>query len=94
MGKIYVGDFGTVLDVDVGEDISAATELKIRATKPDGTTIVEWVSGLQGSSTVRYTFADGDLDTAGVWKLQAKVTNASGVWYGETVPLRIYALFA
>ena len=36
--KVYVGDAGTVLTLDCGQDISAATARAILVRKPDGTT--------------------------------------------------------
>lgn len=93
MGKVYLGDFGTLIDLDVGEDVSAATELRIQALKPDGTTVVAWIPALIGETILRYPLATGDLDQTGTWKFQAKVTNSDGVWYGETAPLRVYPLF-
>lgn len=92
MGKIYVSDVGTVLTLDVGEDISDATALRIQAQKPGGTTD-SWVASASGTSALTYTLASGDIDETGVWRLQAKVTTPDGVWYGETLSLRIFPLF-
>lgn len=92
MGKIYKDDYNTVIDLDVGEDISAASTYRIYYEKPGGTTGF-WAASLQGTSIVRYTTVNGDLDEAGVWSLQARVTTASGLWRGETAKLRVYDAF-
>lgn len=92
MGKIYLGDYGTVLDLDVGEDISTATAVRIYYEKPSGATGF-WTAALQDTNKVRYTTQSGDFDEAGVWTLQARVTNLSGIWYGEAVKIRIWALY-
>lgn len=34
--------------------------------------------------------ANNSLDVAGVWRLQAQLTNASGKWPGETAQLTVY----
>lgn len=90
MGKVYKDDIGTVIDLDAGEDVSAASSLRIYYTKPSGT-ISFWTATLQGTSLLRYTVQSGDLDEAGVWALQARVVTAGGTWRGETVKLRVYA---
>ena len=92
MGKIYKGDYNTVIDLDVGEDISTASTYRIYYEKPSGATGY-WTASLQGTSIVRYTTVNGDLDEAGVWSLQARVTTASGLWRGETVKVRVYDAF-
>ena len=92
MGKIYENDYGTVIDLDVGEDVSAATTFRIYYTKPSGTTGY-WTASLQGTNKLRYTTQNGDLNEDGVWSLQARVSNGSSVWHGETVKLRVYALY-
>lgn len=93
MGKVYLSDVGTTIDLDVSEDITDGTVFEIVYLKPDGTTAAAWTASLQGESVIRYTTAVGNIDQTGVWSLQAKVTTPDGVWYGETVKLRVYAAF-
>lgn len=89
MRKVYTSDFGTVVDLDVGEDISDATTLQIKAKKPSGATTT-WTATLEGTSTVRYVLESGDLDQDGIWLLQARVVSPDGTWLGETVRMRVY----
>jgi hypothetical protein len=101
MSKIYVGDVGTVirLNVDPDElgtiDISTASTLKILVQKPDKTE-VEWTATqYQDTTKIEYSTVDGDLDQKGTYKIQAYVA-----WHlpasehkGETTTIRVYEGF-
>jgi hypothetical protein len=90
--KTYVGDAGTAIVLDCGQDISAATARSIEARKPDGTT-ASWPAYASGTTAIRFDTLAGTLDQAGRWRLQAKVAMPSGEWRGETVELAVYAEF-
>ena len=90
--KLYVGDTGTVITLDCGQDISGATARSIEVRKPDGST-GSWSATASGTNSIRYTTAGGTLDQAGQWVLQAKVTLSSGVWLGASVNVVVYAAF-
>jgi hypothetical protein len=92
MGKVYTTDEGTAIELDVGEDISAATTLQIKAQDPTGA-VDTWTATLVGTSVLRYVASAGAFDPAGVWFLQARVVTPDGVWLGETVKLRIYEAY-
>lgn len=98
MSKIYVGDVGTVFDLNsdpnaTGVDLTGYT-LKAVFKKPNGVTI-ERAAALKSASTtvVRYTTITGDIDMSGTWKVQIKATISSNVWYGETADFIVYDLF-
>jgi len=90
--KVYVGDLGTVVTLDCGTNVSAATVRRILYTKPTGVTGA-WTATASGTDSIAYTTAGvtSDWDVAGTWLLQAEVTTAGGKWLGETVELRVYA---
>ena len=73
MTKLYVGDTGTVITLDCGQDISAATARTIEVRKPDGST-TSWSASASGTNSIVFTTLAGSLDQAGSWKLQARVT--------------------
>jgi hypothetical protein len=77
------GDIGTQIVIDLGEDVSTASALKIVYRKPDGT-VGEWTATLvNGGYGIAYVTATAaDLDQVGRWKLQAKVTLSS--WNGRS----------
>ena len=92
MTKAYVGDTGTVIVLDCGQDISAASARSIEVRKPDGTT-TSWTASASGTTAIQFTTIAGTLDMPGRWKLQARVTLPSGQWRGETAPLDVYSAF-
>lgn len=91
MTKTYVGDTGTVIELDTGVSLAGASALSIEAAKPGGTT-VSWTATATGTS-VSYTTQAGDLDTAGWWVLQARATIGSGTWLGESVRFKVWPAF-
>lgn len=93
MSKVYVGDIGTQIILDCGQDISAATARSIEVRKPDGS-VISWPAVASGATAISFTTAVGTLDAKGKWLLQAKVTLGSGTWLGETAALTVYAAFA
>ena len=90
--KLYVGDTGTVITLDCGQDVSAASVRSIEVRKPDGST-ASWTASASGTDSLTYTTLAGTLDQAGEWALQALVTLPSGVWRGETALLEVFARF-
>ncbi len=90
--KVYVGDTGTVITLDCGADISAASARSIAVRKPDGTT-TSWAAVASGTDSIAYTTLADTFDQSGAWRLQAVVTLPTGVWRGETALLHVYADF-
>jgi len=76
------GDVGTVIDLNVGSDISSATVRKIIYQKPSGT-VEEWAATLYGTTHIRYTTVADDIDEVGMWRFQAYIETPSGKWYGD-----------
>ncbi len=90
--KTYVGDTGTVITLDCGQDISAATARSIAVRKPDGTT-TSWSASASGTDSIQFTTLAGSLDQNGTWLLQAVISLGGGTWRGETVQLVVFARF-
>lgn len=90
--KCYVGDTGTVITLECGANISAATARSIAVRKPDGTT-TSWTASASGTDAIRFTTVVDSLDQSGTWRLQAVVSLAGGTWRGETATLEVYAAF-
>lgn len=79
--------------------LTGATLLQIRAEKPDGT-VVDWTAtggSLQfpertaARGWLRYLTLTGDLDQAGHWKLQARITIGTGSWRAEIHDILVHA---
>ncbi len=81
---IYIGDIGTVLRIDCGEDISSGASFAIKYRKPDKTTGT-WVATLEGTDSMQYAIEDGDMDLKGTWRLQGVVTVSATEVYHSTI---------
>lgn len=96
LNKIYLGDIGLAIVLDVGEDITGATGAKMIVKKPDGT-IVEWDAEVHTVSDetryVRYYTQAGDLDQKGRYRVQAYLTLSGWTGRGETATFRVYDVF-
>jgi hypothetical protein len=92
MSKVYVGDTGTAIELDVGVSLAGATAQSIEARRPDGTT-VSWAASVFETTKLRFITTNSTLDMAGDWKLQARVTLPSGTWSGEVVKLTVFRPF-
>jgi hypothetical protein len=91
--KLYVGDTGTVIALDCGQDVSAATARTIEAQKPNGTTVT-WAAVASGTNAISFTTLADSLDVPGKWKLQAKITLPGGGPYrGRTAAMTVYPFF-
>jgi hypothetical protein len=93
MSKIYQDDIGTVFEVDVGADISAATTTDLKVIKPSGASVT-WVGAANGGTNTQidYTIIADDLDEAGRYRLNAYVVTASWDGHGETVEFVVYTV--
>jgi hypothetical protein len=93
MSKVYIGDIGTKLSLDIGENVSTATVKRIYYLKPDGKE-GWWAATLEtGNLILSYTTKAGDLDVAGSWKLQAYVEMTAWKGLSETITLVVNKRF-
>ena len=98
--EIHINDIGTRFLVTVKDgtslvDISSATSLVIDFRKPDDTIINRTGSKLgDGSATSGVMYYDtvaGDMDAAGNWKLQGKITlSSTGVFYTDIHTFKVH----
>lgn len=87
--KVYRGDIGTAIILDTRSPIDGATKASIKFKRPQGTS-GEWVGGVYEGTKIKYIIEDGDLDTAGIWFLQAYVETPAWKGRGETVRLVVF----
>lgn len=94
MSKHYVGDVGTIIHVETGHDLSAATTLELRVTKPSGDAVT-WTGTVAGDddTIIQYIAKTGDLDEAGTWKIQAYVASPDWTGLGDTAAFTLYGPF-
>lgn len=88
-GKIYVGDVGTEILIDLQEDISMATDHILFVKKPDGS-FVQWIAEVHDGQYLKYVCQEGDLDHKGTYKIQPKISIAGWSGLGETVSFKVY----
>jgi hypothetical protein len=84
---VFQNDVGTLIQVDVGSDITGASEHQIKYVKPNG--VASFWDATVSTQYLRYTTVDGDLDQIGEWTIQAKVTVAGGTWHGEVTRFEV-----
>lgn len=90
--KHYLGEVGTDIILNCGTDISAASTVSVKYTKPDGTT-GSWTGTKYNSNYIKYTLLANDINVAGRWLFQAYIVSALWTGYGETCEMYFSALF-
>lgn len=92
MSDIFSGDIGTLIQLNVGVDISTATVTKIRVKTPDKS-IVLWTATIgPDKMTLNYTTKSGDLTLAGKYQLQAYVELPGWKGHGTIAEFKIKAI--
>lgn len=93
MTKIYKSDIGTIISLNTGATITGATGISIEVKKPSGAT-ASWAAVVgMDTVSVEHTIATNDLDEAGDYIIQAKLTLGGGTWRGESVKLEVRDIF-
>lgn len=87
---VFKGDVGTVITIDMQEDISNATVTEIEYKKPSGT-CGTWTATIEGTDSIKYTTVSGDLDEAGDWELQPYIDLPGWEGRGTAVTLDVEA---
>ncbi len=95
--QIHQSDIGTKLLITVKDggsvvDISSASSLIILIKKPDGTILTRTgvleTDGTDGK--MYYIVVAGDLDAAGVYKIQGRVALSSGTFSTSTANFKVH----
>ena len=97
VGKIYKGEIGVEIKVEIGVDASGAATKQLICLRPDGTTKT-WSATylLDGTKHyLTYTTVTDDFNTDGNYELMAKCiwTSPAQTLYGSTAAFRIYPLY-
>ena len=90
--KVYIGDIGTRIMLDVCEDIAAATVRELHVQKPDGVEVI-WPGALEGTTKISYVVQAGDLDQAGWYRVQGYVEMPGWRGHADTARFRVFARF-
>ncbi|MBF0121158.1 MAG: hypothetical protein HQK79_20185 [Desulfobacterales bacterium] len=94
-GEIYAGDIGTEILIDMQEDISMATNIKLHVKRPSSKDnnnlgIVFWRPEIYSNRYLKYIIKDGDLDIPGEYKIQPELTLLGWSGFGKTVKFKVY----
>lgn len=87
--KIYKGDVGTEIILDTGTDLTSATALAIKYRKPGSAVTQSWVGTRYNTTKIKYITIAGDLDTVGIYKIQAYVVMPSWTGHGEEASFEV-----
>ncbi len=95
--EIHVNDVGTkflvtIKDDGVAVDVSSASSITMKFKKPDDE-VISRTGTLDSTGTdgkVYYTTIAGDLDEAGLYKLQAVVNLSSGTYYTDIYSFKVH----
>jgi len=97
--EIHEGDIGTrflvtIKDDGTSVDLTSATLRQLNFRKPDDTILNKTASiigdGSESSGVMYYDSILGDLDVAGSYKLQGKVTIPSGTYYTDIYTFKVH----
>jgi hypothetical protein len=90
--KVYVGDIGTKIVLDVCEDITASTKRELHVKKPSGAEVI-WTAGLEGTTAMAYFVQALDLDEAGWYRVQGYVEMPGWRGHADTTKFRVFQSF-
>lgn len=89
MDKIYKDSLGLTLRVDVGRDVTGATNLELEVLKPDGTEAT-FTATLVDLQYLEYTTIAGDLDQAGKYRIQSSMAFQGWTGRGESCEMYVF----
>lgn len=88
MGKIYTNDIGTVIEIDMQTDLTAASSYSLVVKKPNGD-IVSWTPTIVDTRYFRYVTVSGDLSQSGTYAIQPRLTLGTWSGSGDTVKFSV-----
>ena len=90
-GKIYVGDTGTEIIVDIGIDVTTLTSAKFLVTNPNGKQLL-WTTSHTTGTILTYVTQAADFNLPGIWVIQAQIQIGAGKWSGKATQFEVFAL--
>lgn len=86
--KIYRGDIGTQIVINMNANLVSATNLSLDVRKPSGTTDT-WMPTLYGTDKLKYVVQNGDLDESGIYTVQPRMTLNGWTGAGNELMFRV-----
>lgn len=102
VAEVHVGDIGTVFRITLKDkqcdgtmvilDVSAASKLDIIFRAPNGIKKTKSANFTTDGSDgkIEYISLDGDIDSAGEWKIQVYLELPSGKWSSDIGSFYVY----
>jgi len=87
MGKIYIGDVGTEIIINLQTDITTATNILLNVKKPNGTDAT-WIPAIYDEKYLRYIIQSGDFNQYGRYVIQPSLT--LGIWSGNCKSVSLF----
>ena len=88
-GKIYVGNTGVTILVDMQSDITTASGQVFYVKKPSGEQVT-WTPDIYSTKYLKYITQVNDLDEQGTYNLQPYFVLNTWSGYGETVTFKVF----
>jgi len=91
-GKRHVFDVGTLIEIDMDEDLSTVTDQEFHVQKPDGTEVV-WPATIESGNLLTYEIQSGDFDIPGRWIIQPHLKFVGSLmWegHGDSSSFEVY----
>lgn len=94
MANAVVGDYGDLIKIDTGQDLTGKVNLKVFITKPDGTVLTKLAAdgvtfGDPDTDHMNYRIQSGLLDIDGEYKFSAYFEDNAGAdagFYSQATP--------
>lgn len=91
--KYFVGDEGTEIIVDCGQDITGAQNTALKIRKPDGTE-EDWTpADIYQTNYLRYITVANNFDQTGNYRLQSYLEKGGWKGRGEVAFFHVYDHF-
>jgi len=93
----YVGDVGTIIEVDMDEDLTAYTTLKLKVKKKLSGDVEEWdctqKAGVGNENIMTYTIVADDFDTSGKYVCQPYGVRPTWSGHGDSFEFTVFNLY-
>jgi len=90
MGKVYNGQSKLTIELNTWIDLSTATSLAIKYTKPSGKTGIYTALQRGNTKKVYYDFQTGNIDEDGTWIFWSYTGFPGGFVPGEPYKVKFY----
>lgn len=88
--KVFIGDVGTLVEIDMQDSMTGATDLSFYVRKPDGTDHIWTPISINNITFLRYTAQAGDWDQEGIFRIHPHLTVGSWTGLGNPVEIEVY----